>query len=74
VEFTGEIGAIYLLSSHQRRGLGRRMMTEVAHLLLRRNLRSMLIWVLRDIRPAGSTSAWAAGPYARRRSRSAGRS
>jgi L-amino acid N-acyltransferase YncA len=46
--YTGELGGIYLLASHQRRGTGRRLVAEVARLLRERGLCSMLVWVLRD--------------------------
>ena len=50
--YRGELYAIYLLESHQRRGVGRRLACAVAHGLLSAGLDSMLLWVLEDNRRA----------------------
>ena len=42
----GEIYAIYILPSHQRAGLGRRLMRSAAEELAQRGMHSFLIWVL----------------------------
>jgi ribosomal protein S18 acetylase RimI-like enzyme len=46
--FKGEIEAIYLLEADQGRGLGRRLMVEMARALMDRGLDSAGLWVLRD--------------------------
>lgn len=46
--YKGELYAIYLLDTHQRRGLGSRLVHAVAAELIRRGLDSMLVWVLVD--------------------------
>jgi GNAT superfamily N-acetyltransferase len=46
--FLGELYAIYLLEEVQGRGYGRALVEAVAGSLLRRGVRSMLVWVLRD--------------------------
>lgn len=46
--YTGELYAIYLLETYQRQGLGRRLVAAVAQELVRRDLCSMLVWVLVD--------------------------
>jgi ribosomal protein S18 acetylase RimI-like enzyme len=48
LRFVGELYAIYLLEEVQRQGHGRALAEAVAEALLRRGLRSMLVWVLRD--------------------------
>jgi ribosomal protein S18 acetylase RimI-like enzyme len=50
--FRGELYAIYLLREAQGRGYGRALVEAVAAELLRQRLSSMLVWVLRDNRPA----------------------
>lgn len=50
--YAGEIEAIYLLAAEQGRGLGRRMMAEMARDLIARDLRGASLWVLRDNRRA----------------------
>lgn len=47
-DYLGELYAIYILQSHQRRRIGARMVREVAERLLGRGFESMLVWVLRD--------------------------
>jgi len=47
-DYKGELYNIYLLRSHQRRGLGSLLTAAVAGELKRRNFESMLVWVLAD--------------------------
>lgn len=44
--YSGEIYAIYTVKEFQGQGLGRRLMSAGADQLLKRDLRSMLVWVL----------------------------
>jgi ribosomal protein S18 acetylase RimI-like enzyme len=44
--YLGELYAIYLLESHQRRGIGRLLVSVVAERLIELEYRSMLVWVL----------------------------
>jgi ribosomal protein S18 acetylase RimI-like enzyme len=44
--YLGELFAIYLLQDHQRRGLGRRLVSVAAERLIELEYRSMLVWVL----------------------------
>lgn len=44
----GEINGMYILASHQRRGIGRRLVAAAATHLLAHDIESMLIWVLAD--------------------------
>jgi GNAT superfamily N-acetyltransferase len=44
----GELYAIYLLASHQREGIGRKLVKSVAQWLLQAGIDDMLVWVLRD--------------------------
>lgn len=46
--YSGELYAIYLPESQQRRGIGRRLTVAVARRLLERGFDSMLLWVLAD--------------------------
>lgn len=46
--FDGELGAIYLLASHQGRGAGAQLVREMARRLRDQGFRSMAVWVLRD--------------------------
>lgn len=48
VDYDGELYAIYLLESHQRRGLGRELVRAFAARLAKEGFRSMLVWVLVD--------------------------
>ena len=50
--FAGELEAIYLLADQQRGGIGHLLVAAVATELLRRDLRSMLLWVLEQNSPA----------------------
>lgn len=50
-ELTGELGAIYLLKEHQRRGFGRGLARAVAQGLWEQGHRSMVAWVV-DSNPA----------------------
>jgi GNAT superfamily N-acetyltransferase len=44
----GELYAIYMLKGYQGRGVGRRLVSAIAHQLLEQGLSSMLVWVLID--------------------------
>ena len=46
--YKGELTAIYILQSHQGKGIGRRLMQVVAERLGRSQMHSMLAWVLVD--------------------------
>jgi GrpB-like predicted nucleotidyltransferase (UPF0157 family)/GNAT superfamily N-acetyltransferase len=50
--YRGEIHALYVLPEYQGRGIGRRLMTESAHGLLRRGFGSVLVWVLKENEPS----------------------
>ena len=50
--YRGELYGIYLLEAYQRKGLGRRLVSAVAHRLLADGFGSMLVWVLKDNHPA----------------------
>jgi ribosomal protein S18 acetylase RimI-like enzyme len=50
--YTGELYAIYLLASHQRLGIGRRLVAAVAAALDAGGHRTMLLWVLTANEPA----------------------
>ena len=50
--FRGELYAIYLLQPAQGQGWGRALVSAVASHLLAWGMRNMLVWVLRDNRPA----------------------
>ena len=52
--FTGEIGAIYVLRSHQNLGVGRALMRLMAQALLRADCRAASLWVLRENLVAGN--------------------
>lgn len=47
-EYAGELYAIYLLASHQRRGLGHQLTRALVERLLQESITSMLVWVLAD--------------------------
>jgi GNAT superfamily N-acetyltransferase len=44
--YNGELYAIYILNSHQRKGIGRALVLGVARLLARNSYTTMLVWVL----------------------------
>jgi GNAT superfamily N-acetyltransferase len=45
-DFAGELGAIYVLKSHQSRGVGTALVREVVRYLLSTGKTSMIVWVL----------------------------
>ena len=47
-DYQGEVGAIYVLPEHQRKGLGRELIRESARHLARNGMTTLLIWVLRE--------------------------
>ena len=47
-DFEGELYAIYLLQSHQRRGIGKSLFLRVAERLAQASHRSLFVWVARD--------------------------
>jgi len=47
-EYTGELGAIYALKSHQGRGVGTSLVSEVARHLLGLGRSTMIVWVLEE--------------------------
>jgi len=46
--YDGELGAIYLLASHQRKGAGTALVRSVAGQLRQRGFANLAVWVLRD--------------------------
>lgn len=46
--FDGELGAIYLLASHHKRGAGRALVRAVAGEMRERGFRNMVVWALRE--------------------------
>ncbi|MEW6092378.1 MAG: GNAT family N-acetyltransferase [Chloroflexota bacterium] len=64
-EYTGEVGAIYLLKQAQGQGTGRRMMQAAARELMQRGHLSMLLWVLKDNFPARKFYEALGGKYLR---------
>ncbi|MDP9282048.1 MAG: GNAT family N-acetyltransferase, partial [Chloroflexota bacterium] len=50
--FRGEVYAIYVLPEQHGRGIGRAMLQAAARELVDRDLRSMIIWVLRENAPS----------------------
>ena len=46
--FDSELGAIYLLASHQGRGAGRALVQGIGERLQAQGFRSMVVWALRD--------------------------
>ena len=50
--FRGEVYAIYVLPERQGRGIGRALLDTAAKELVERDLRSMIIWVLRENAPS----------------------
>jgi ribosomal protein S18 acetylase RimI-like enzyme len=63
--YTGELYAIYLLESSQRRGYGRELVRAVVAGLREMGLEDMLIWVLRDNREARDFYERLGGVYVR---------
>jgi len=51
-DYAGELYVLHMLEDSQRRGVGRRLVTSVASDLTRNGMRSMLVWVLEQNRPA----------------------
>ena len=47
-EYSGELNMIYLLQSHQRRGLGRALLRRVVERLALEGRHSLFVWVARD--------------------------
>lgn len=45
--FDGELGAIYLLASHHKRGAGAALVRRIAGALVERGFRNMVVWVLK---------------------------
>ena len=50
--FSGELFTLYLLPDYVRQGIGRRLMRAVAESLVELGFESMVLWVLKDNRPA----------------------
>jgi ribosomal protein S18 acetylase RimI-like enzyme len=50
--FRGEVYAIYVLPQNHGRGIGRALMQAAAMELVERDLRSMIVWVLRENAPS----------------------
>ena len=46
--YRGELNAIYILETHQRQGIGSKLVSVVAERLNRMEIDSMLVWVLKD--------------------------
>ena len=46
--YQGELNAIYILESHQQKGIGRKLVRVVAERLGQMEINSMLVWVLAD--------------------------
>ena len=46
--FEGELYALYLDDSHQKRGIGKRLFDEALDAMKKRGFRSMVVWVLRE--------------------------
>jgi len=63
--FTGELYAIYVLDSAQRRGHGRDLVRAVAGALQAMELRDMIVWVLRDNTAARQFYERLGGAYVR---------
>lgn len=47
-QFDGELYAIYVLESHQRRGVGKLLVRATVERLVEAGLRSLIVWVLRS--------------------------
>lgn len=63
-EFGGELYAIYLLRSAQKRGIGRMLVNEAVKGLLNLDVHSLMVWVLRE-NPARGFYEWLGGEYLR---------
>ena len=63
--YRGELYAIYVLESAQRRGYGRELVRAVVGGLAEMGLEDMIIWVLRDNRPARDFYERLGGVYVR---------
>ncbi len=63
--YTGELYAVYLLEPFQRRGHGRELVRAVVGGLRELGLEDMIIWVLRDNRPARNFYERLGGVYVR---------
>ena len=63
--YRGELYAIYVLESAQRRGYGRELVRAVVGGLAEMGLEDMIIWVLRDNRPARDFYERLGGIYVR---------
>jgi ribosomal protein S18 acetylase RimI-like enzyme len=63
--FTGELYAIYLIESSQRRGYGRELVRAVVGGLREMGLEDMIVWVLRDNRAARDFYERLGGVYIR---------
>ncbi|MEA2643576.1 MAG: hypothetical protein QOG08_602 [Chloroflexota bacterium] len=63
--YTGELYAIYVLESSQRRGHGRELVRAVVGGLRELGLEDMIIWVLRDNQPARGFYERLGGVYVR---------
>jgi ribosomal protein S18 acetylase RimI-like enzyme len=63
--YTGELYAIYVLDGYQGRGYGRELVGAVAGSLREMGLDDMLVWVLRDNRPARDFYERLGGVYVR---------
>jgi ribosomal protein S18 acetylase RimI-like enzyme len=59
--YDGEIGAIYVLSAYQRRGIGKALFCAMTESLLRRGYRGVALWVLRDNIQARAFYEWCRG-------------
>ncbi|MDP4157899.1 MAG: GNAT family N-acetyltransferase [Bacillota bacterium] len=47
-EYKGEVYSIYILKSYQGRGIGKWLINEVVHALVKQDLSSIIVWVLKD--------------------------
>jgi ribosomal protein S18 acetylase RimI-like enzyme len=63
--FEGELYAIYVLDEAQRRGFGRELVRAMVESLRHLGLDNMIIWVLRDNRPAREFYERLGGDYVR---------
>jgi GNAT superfamily N-acetyltransferase len=63
--YAGELYAIYLLESAQRRGLGRELFRAVVEGLRGMELADLIVWVLRDNQPARQFYERLGGGYVR---------